>query len=170
MKATWLTFANEYLIDNDHIRAYQVAFPKITDRKVAATRGLALLRKPQIASYIRDETERKKIIVEAAREKEIINAARKRIISETEVDAILCDIISGAHEVERVIIIRGKPVRIKVKPEMQEKIQAINTYYKRFGSFAPEKSNTPPDPLALKSNDELMEMLEETLKLLRDDK
>lgn len=167
IKIQWQVFVNEFIASGDHIGAYCKAYPG-TSRKVASNKGKDLLRRPDISKIIEESNNRKQTLINQARDQEIINAAKNRTLSEVEVDGILCDIINGKSEVEKVMIIRNVVVKVKVKPDHSEKIQAIDKYYRRFGSYAPEKHQTIPDPLASKTTQELQDLLESKQKLLND--
>ncbi len=168
MKAQWIIFADEYVIHSDHMTAYMKAYPNTKDRKTASTKGLELLKKPAVLSYIDDANRRKAIIIDGAREAALIKAAQKGIMSEIEVDKILCEIIAGTRKSTRLIVLKGKIVKVDVVPEIAEQIQAIDKFYKRYGSYAPIKHTLPPDPLTSKSDKELEEMLAKSKTILND--
>jgi hypothetical protein len=168
IKAEWQLFINEYLASGDKIGAYLHAYPN-TNRKVASNKANQLLKRPEIGKIIEERSNRKKTLINETRDAEIIQAAKTNVLSELEVDAELSKIINGTAEVEQIYIIRNSPVRIKVKPNHSEKIQAIDKYYRRHGSYAPEKHQFPPDPLAQKSTEELKTLLQQTTSMLREE-
>ena len=55
MTANQRIFADEYLKDRNATRAYLAAYKNVKNDVVAATNGARLLRKAQIAEYIRDK-------------------------------------------------------------------------------------------------------------------
>ncbi|WP_430897656.1 MULTISPECIES: terminase small subunit [unclassified Paraflavitalea] len=159
IKVEWQVFVNEYLASDDHIGAYQKAYPG-SDRKLAATRGKRLLNVAAIQKVISESRNRKKTLVNEVRDKEIIEAAKGSVISELEVDKVLSQIITGKHQVERVFIIRNQPIKIKVGPEHNDILSAIDKYYKRYGSYAPNKVSIA-DPFKDMSDDELKALLKQ---------
>jgi len=159
VKLEWIVFAQEYLASNDHIGAYMKAY-KTDDRHNAATRGKTLLKHPAIQQLLREPIERKATLVNEIREEEIIKAAKDRVISEMEVDAVLCDIILGKQMVKKTFVLRGQLVKVDTEPDHSERIAAIDKYYRRFGSYAPEKHAIEPDPLEKMSDDDLIGLME----------
>lgn len=166
MKGQWITFCDYYVINSDHIDAYMKAYPKCNNRANASKKGLELLKKPQIKVYLDEAFARKKIIVDGARDQALKEAAQKNVLSEIEVDSILCKIIDGKHTAKKIFIINRKPVKVDVTPDIGEQLDAIDKYYKRFGSYAPEKKQDVADPLAAKTNDELKASLNELRNIL----
>lgn len=62
-------------------------------------------------------------------------AVNKAIISDLEVEAILCTIITGNIKVEEIV--KGKAILRSVSP--MEQIAAADKIFKKRGSYAPEK-------------------------------
>ena len=80
--------------------------------------------------------------IEAAKSQSIVKEALKSILSVTEVDAKLCSIIDGSFEItEMTYDKQGNPIEVTRKPTAAEVRAAIDTYYKRFGNFAPAKTD-----------------------------
>lgn len=139
LKPEWQVFINEFMASNDHIAAYQAAYPGV-NRKSAATKGKKLLQHETIKYVIDQRGQRKATLINEATDKEIIEAAKGRVLSESEVDAMLCDIIAGRLELFKPIVVQGRIVKVATVPNYQDRIQAAAQYYKRFGSYAPTQN------------------------------
>lgn len=82
---------------------------------------------------------------EEARKSEAAAAALKKIISQTEVDARLCEIINGTLETEKIFIINGKVQVLKTaRPDHKDILTAIEIFYKRHGSYKEHNKQKRP--------------------------
>lgn len=91
---------------------------------------------------IRTRNEQKEVIRKATMSTDYAEAVKGQIISDTEIEAILCKIVTANVNVQEFI--KGVPVLRDVSP--MEIIQAAKTLYAKRGSNAPIKSaNVNPD-------------------------
>lgn len=81
--------------------------------------------------------EQKEKIREAVTEEEYKEVVKGQIVSDSELEAILCKIATGNMEVEEFI--KGVPILRGVTPS--EQIQAIDKIYKKRGVYAPIKQD-----------------------------
>lgn len=64
-------------------------------------------------------------------------ALKLKIMSQVEVDAKLCDIISGKPQLVQLLNSQGKVFKAEITPSLADITKAIDLYNKRFGSNAP---------------------------------
>lgn len=105
--------------------------------------------------------EEKEAIRQATMSKDYAEAVKEQIISDTEIEAILCKIVTGQMEVEDVI--QGTPILRSVTPN--EVINAAKTLFAKRGSNAPTKvADVNPDGSA--KVDPLAELIKKGGKLI----
>lgn len=169
MNAKWERFIEEYITTSDHIAAYQNVYAG-SSRKTAATKGLILLKKKEIAEQVISRQRTKQALIEQARNQKIKEQATDKILSELELDALMSQIATGTLEIDKVFIDRtGAAKSIKVKPDHSERINAMNALYRRYGSFTQDRKN-PLDPKPDSySIEELTQILNKNLSLLKDE-
>ena len=87
------------------------------------------------------ETARENInnAISQAKESEVVEQALKSILSQAEVDAKLCTIISGEFEIEEYAYSDGARYKTTRSPNANEVVKAIDVYNKRFGANAAQK-------------------------------
>lgn len=91
---------------------------------------------------ISKRNEEKEVIRLATMSTEYAEAVKGQIISDLEIEAILCKIVTGNVEVEEVM--QGTPILRSVSPN--EVINAAKTLFAKRGSNAPTKqANVNPD-------------------------
>lgn len=110
---------------------------------------------------ISKRNEEKEAIRQATMSKDYAEAVKEQIISDTEIEAILCKIVTGQMEVEDVI--QGTPILRSVTPN--EVINAAKTLFAKRGSNAPTKvADVNPDGSA--KVDPLAELIKKGGKLI----
>jgi len=112
-----------------------VGNPKAT---TAAVKSKASNLAKKYAKEIDTETKRLQVLATSIKDDKVVQEALNSILSQAEVDAELCSIVSGTAMVEKIIVVAGKVQVIKsAKPDHGDKLRAIDLYNKRFGSYAP---------------------------------
>lgn len=114
-------------------QAYLQAVNPSVSQKTAYECGSKLAKK--YAEEIRRGKEARQAAIEKAKEAVVMEEARKSLLSQIEVDAKLCEIISGNFKVEEFIVANGAPVKATRKPNASEVRAAIDTYNRRFGAY-----------------------------------
>lgn len=139
------TFITEMIDHGDEVKAYQTAYPKCTNPDTARVNSSRLLRNATIASKIEEGMKQKEAIIREAKKKELEAAAKDKILSVTEVDAIVCDIMRGNLLQEKKKVVynprnqRFETVTIHEPPDATQRIAAADKFYKRHGHYAPIK-------------------------------
>ena len=85
------------------------------------------------ALEIQQAKERASEIVEQANNDKDVQTALKSILTKTEVDAKLCEIINGDLQEVQMLNNQGKVFKAMISPTLSERAKAIDTYYRRFG-------------------------------------
>ncbi len=93
------------------------------------------------AKEIATAKEKAASIIEHANKTKEAEKALKLILTQSQVDAELCNIIKGESYVEKLFVINGKLQKTNSKPDHTDKLKAIDLYNKRFGSNAPVKQD-----------------------------
>ncbi|CAB4165102.1 hypothetical protein UFOVP916_57 [uncultured Caudovirales phage] len=112
---------------------------KSVTTNVAKVKGSQLAKR--YAQEITEAKEKDRKAVEGVKDLKVVQEALNGILSQSEVDKKLCDIINGNFLIEDVAIYMGCEVPYKRKPNANEVAKAIDLYNKRFGSYAPTKTD-----------------------------
>ncbi|HTB06143.1 MAG TPA: hypothetical protein VK806_04250 [Bacteroidia bacterium] len=94
----------------------------------------------------------KQNIIDEVRKNEIEKAAREKIMSDLEVEAVLCAIIRGEYEIEELRYIDGEPVTVKHKPTHHDIVLAADRLFKKRGSYPKEDLKPQNQTLVLQYN------------------
>ncbi len=116
----------------DYATAYATACSPTATRTNCKSQGSRLAKK-----YAKEITEAKnkyKKAIEQAYENKDVQNALNEILTQAEVDILLCRIIKGEFIDFNRTNSKGKIVKQKVCPTIAERRAAIETYNKRFGS------------------------------------
>ena len=121
MKKEWQIFADEYLIDCNGTRAYQVAYPD-AGYDTARTESSRLLAKPNIKQYIDDRMAEK---------------TDERIMKQDEILMLLTSIARG-EQTEQTLkgVGMGEQVLVDKDAQLKDRIKALELLGKRYGTFA----------------------------------
>ena len=121
MKKEWQIFADEYLIDCNGTRAYQVAYPDV-GYDTARTESSRLLAKPNIKQYIDDRMAEK---------------TDERIMKQDEILMLLTSIARG-EQTEQTLkgVGMGEQVLVDKDAQLKDRIKALELLGKRYGTFA----------------------------------
>ena len=99
--------------------------------------------------------ERKKAeqaIIDEVRKNEIAKAAKENIMSDLEVEAVLCSIIRGEYEISEVRYVDGEIKTVKHKPTHHDIVLAADRLFKKRGSYPNEKNTPQNQTLVLQYN------------------
>ena len=114
-----------------------------TSNNKQLTNGTARANGSKLAKKYEKEIEKAKEkyvgSITNAKEREVVENALKSILSQAEVDAKLCSIISGEFEIEESAFFDGVRVKSTRSPNANEVVKAIDVYNKRFGANAAQK-------------------------------
>lgn len=138
LKTSHQLFVGKYLETRSHIDSYLYAYPHV-NRVTAATKGKALLKLPKIALLLKDVLRSGNQIIDDVR-RDIITKAAASVMSETEIDEILSEIVRGRLLVKQKIQTKVGEVEVERPPEHSDISRAAELLYKRKGSFAAEKT------------------------------
>jgi hypothetical protein len=94
----------------------------------------------------------KQSIIDEVRTEAIVEAAKKNVLSDLEVEAVLCSIIKGDYEIEEQRLVDGKTVTIKRKPSHYDVVMAADRLFKKRGSYPTEKQKPQNQTLVLQYN------------------
>lgn len=121
MKREWQIFADEYLIDCNGTRAYQVAYPDATSRS-ARSEACRLLAMPSVKQYIDERMQEK---------------TDARIMKQDEILMILTSIARG-EQTEQTLQLCGDGYQELVDKDalIKDRIKALELLGKRYGTFA----------------------------------
>ena len=121
MKKEWQIFADEYLIDCNGTRAYQVAYPD-AGYDTARTESSRLLAKPNIKQYIDDRMAEK---------------TDERIMKQDELLMLLTSIARG-EQTEQTLQLCGEGCQKLVDKDIsaKDRLKALELLGKRYGTFA----------------------------------
>ena len=121
MKREWQIFADEYLIDCNGTRAYQVAYPDVK-YSTARTESSKLLTNPNIKEYIDRRMQEK---------------TDNRIMKQDEILMILTSIARG-EQTEQTLQLCGDGMQELVDKDalIKDRIKALELLGKRYGTFA----------------------------------
>lgn len=118
--------------------AYKLSVGKKgVSKATAEAKGSQLAKK--YAKEIQEARKKAQSIVDKAADTKEAQIALKEVLTQAQVDAELCKIISGVSEVEKIIIVAGERQTVMCKPDHSDKLKAIDLYNKRFGSNAVQK-------------------------------
>jgi phage terminase small subunit len=121
MKREWQIFADEYLIDCNGTRAYQVAYPDASSRsaRAEACRVLAI---PSVKEYI---------------DKRMNEKTDARIMKQDEILMLLTSIARG-EQTEQTLQLCGDGCQELVDKDalIKDRIKALELLGKRYGTFA----------------------------------
>lgn len=179
MRDQWTLFINKYVETQDHITSYQHAYPPAS-RKTAATKGRELLKRDEIwNAIVLKQQYRASVITEA---RGVITAkdvhsmvdvlSENDIATELEMDIYLTKMMKGEILEERIFIVGGVATKVKVAPDINTRINAMDKLYRRKGAYMNDRNN-PRNPANQKppgteSLEELQIILEQNLKLLNE--
>lgn|SRR3990167_6571931 len=126
----------------DQYKAWQVCGKKKASKATCEQQSCRLARR--YSKEITQANEDYQAAIREAKKKEVVQTALESLLHQTEVDAILCKIITGELLAEKKIIYLNKEgqkvtTTLLCKPEHSDILKAIDIYNKRFGSYAPEK-------------------------------
>ena len=121
MKREWQIFADEYLIDCNATRSYQVAYPEAS-YNTANVEGCKLLVKPSIKQYIDDRMAEK---------------TDERIMKQDEILMLLTSIARG-EQTEQTLkgVGMGEQVLVDKDAQLKDRIKALELLGKRYGTLA----------------------------------
>lgn len=110
---------------------------KSTSGETSKVKGSQLAKR--FEQEIADERERQQAIVQGVKDSAIVKEALKGILSQAEVDAKVCKIISGELETEKIFVTQTGIKKVMEKPSQSDILRAADIYYKRFGSYADQQ-------------------------------
>ena len=121
MKKEWQIFADEYLIDCNGTRAYQVAYPD-AGYDTARTESSRLLAKPNIKQYI---------------DERMASKQDERIMKQDEILRLLTSIARG-EQTEQTLQLCGEGRQKLVDKDIsaKDRLKALELLGKRYGTFA----------------------------------
>ena len=121
MKREWQIFADEYLIDCNATRSYQVAYPEAS-YNTANVEGCKLLVKPSIKQYI---------------DQRMAEKTDDRIMKQDEILMLLTSIARG-EQTEQTLkgVGMGEQVLVDKDAQLKDRIKALELLGKRYGTFA----------------------------------
>ena len=121
MKREWQIFADEYLIDCNATRSYQVAYPEAS-YNTANVEGCKLLVKPSIKKYI---------------DQRMAEKTDDRIMKQDEILMLLTSIARG-EQTEQTLkgVGMGEQVLVDKDAQLKDRIKALELLGKRYGTFA----------------------------------
>ena len=121
MKREWQIFADEYLIDCNATRSYQVAYPEAS-YNTANVEGCKLLVKPSIKQYI---------------DQRMAEKTDDRIMKQDEILMLLTSIARG-EQTEQTLKGEGNGFQILVDKDIsaKDRLKALELLGKRYGTFA----------------------------------
>ena len=121
MKREWQIFADEYLIDCNATRSYQVAYPE-AGYNTANVEGCKLLVKPSIKQYI---------------DQRMAEKTDDRIMKQDEILMLLTSIARG-EQTEQTLkgVGMGEQVLVDKDAQLKDRIKALELLGKRYGTFA----------------------------------
>ena len=121
MKREWQIFADEYLIDCNATRSYQVAYPEAS-YNTANVEGCKLLVKPSIQKYI---------------DQRMAEKTDDRIMKQDEILMLLTSIARG-EQTEQTLkgVGMGEQVLVDKDAQLKDRIKALELLGKRYGTFA----------------------------------
>ena len=121
MKKEWQIFADEYLINCNGTRAYQVAYPD-AGYDTARTESSRLLAKPNIKQYI---------------DQRMAEKTDDRIMKQDEILMLLTSIARG-EQTEQTLkgVGMGEQVLVDKDAQLKDRIKALELLGKRYGTFA----------------------------------
>lgn len=169
IKSSWQLFIDKFIETGDHIMAYSAAYPGVT-RKVAATKGKALLNRSEISREVdRIQSEKRRRIGEL-RDGELTASQKNGVLSEVELDLLLSQIARGDIRFPKMVIARdGSSVEVMIGPDISDRIAAIDKLYKRLGSYSPSRQDAfPKSDYAGWSNEQLEAELKRNMEILND--
>ncbi|MDR0819753.1 MAG: terminase small subunit [Oscillospiraceae bacterium] len=113
-------FCDEYIRCNNQTEAYLIAYPHTKNRNTAGVLANQLRKHKEIASYIKEQTEK---------------ISNGRIADAQELLERLTAMIRGELEEETVVWVRGEPTTMKTKikiREQQKAIEMLGKYHRLF--------------------------------------
>ena len=121
MKREWQIFADEYLIDCNGTRAYQVAYPK-SNKDTARAEAPRILAYPSVKQYI---------------EKRMAEKTDERIMKQDEILMLLTSIARG-EQTEQTLQLCGNGCQELVNKDIsaKDRLKALELLGKRYGTFA----------------------------------
>jgi|GEM_PF-3189700 len=122
----------EYLERNEPTEAIVKEFIAKWNVKERTIKWYITLAKDMVA----ERREKQKVIIENVRNEAIADAARENILSDLELEAILCSIARGEAR-EQKIVSRGKVKKVKRSPSFLDSIWAIDRLWRRRGLYKP---------------------------------
>lgn len=137
-------FIEQLIIHGDQVKAYQAAYPKVSE-VTARKNSYRLLQNANISAKVREGVEEKEQIIKRAQREEIERLARDQVISETQIDATLSSIITGSFRQFKKVVVWNpekkvhQTITVEVAPDASDVVAAANLLFKRKGSFAPTR-------------------------------
>ena len=121
MKREWQIFADEYLIDCNGTRAYQVAYPK-SNKDTARAEAPRILAYPSVKQYI---------------DQRMAEKTDERIMKQDEILMLLTSIARG-EQTEQTLkgVGMGAQVLVDKDAQLKDRIKALELLGKRYGTFA----------------------------------
>ena len=116
-------FADEYMIDCNATRAYLAAYPHVTSRRSASSRGSLLLQRPDVRAYLEEQ-------MQALHSEKMADAR--------EVLEYLTAVVRGETRAE-VVMVEGRgegvteAVRISKAPDQRERLKAAELLGRHWG-------------------------------------
>lgn len=124
-------------------KSFKDAYKAIAKKKPSAStcevNGSKLAKK--YSKEIQEGKDYDRSLVEKANKDKVVSDALKKILTQAEVDAVLCSIIAGSFVVEEIVVWEGNVSTYTRNVNASEVSRAIDLYNKRFGSNAPVKIN-----------------------------
>lgn len=122
------------------IDAYIKLFPTST-RKNAANITSRWRKKEEILTYLRKKSSKISSLVENKLEKEVSSLEVSNILTSAKKREILAKIVSGEFETEKYVTIKGELKKVKVKPDINDIMKAIELDNKMAGDNVQAKPN-----------------------------
>ncbi|HXP48999.1 MAG TPA: hypothetical protein VN922_03550 [Bacteroidia bacterium] len=101
---------------------------------------------------ISERNKTKAAIIEEVRKEAIAKAAKEQVMSDLEIEGVLCSIVKGEYMLEEQKIIDGTMQTVKRKPTHYDVILAADKLWKKRGSYPVEKQHPENQTLILQYN------------------
>lgn len=173
MRDQWNTFIQKYVEYQDHIQAYQHAYP-LASRKTAATKGKELLKRNEVWNAIVQKQQHRASVVSEAKgvitAKDVLSMvdvlSENDIATELEMDIYLTKMMKGEILEERILVVGGVATKVKVAPDINTRINAMDKLYRRKGAYLNTGKDKGDKKPGTESIEELKIILEQNLKML----
>lgn len=132
-------FADLYIQSLDAIKSYQTVYPK-AKHESAKVKSSLLLRNVNIAKYVKEATNRISEVANKKATDSISEEEANRLLNANKKRLILADIANGNFLLEEIYITkRGEEIRTFRKPDIFERLKAVEIDNKMTGDLAPSK-------------------------------